>query len=131
MPPVVISTPLTSSSTTQFRTPPPQANPKPTIDEIMDKLDELGHSPEQTGILVGVLSNLATKANIKKAKRGKDAFINMDMAAHDLLDEVMPDRAAPAAGSLHQMLSEYFLPKGYTFIHDRRAFCTVEIVRRG
>ncbi|HSX41444.1 MAG TPA: hypothetical protein VLF21_02315 [Candidatus Saccharimonadales bacterium] len=129
MPPTaVISTPQTNSQT---HDPANTPAPKPTIDEIMDRLDELGYPAEQTGILIGVLANLATKANIKKAKRGKEAVINMEMAAHDLLDEVMPDRASPRPDSLHKMLNEHFLPTGYTFLHDRRAFCTVEIIRRG
>jgi hypothetical protein len=58
-----------------------------------------------------------------------EAVVEMDMTVHDLLEKIMRDGEVAQPGTVHDAINRHYLPEGYTFVHGRRDYCTIEVVR--
>lgn len=94
----------------------------PSFPEVLDALMDFGYDPQEVEILLTLLRESAEAIVLAT---GTSAPVIMNMRAHDLLEAIMPERAQPVAGSLHERLNRHFLPGGWTFVHDRTQYCVI------
>jgi hypothetical protein len=95
---------------------------KPNLVEITDALLDAGYSPGEIGTLQEILQEVAEAIIIST---GTSASVSMTMSAHSLMEKIMPHRVRPAPGTLHERLNNYYLPAGWTFVHDSAKMCMI------
>ncbi len=106
---------------------PPDMSEVPSLAEIFDALHDAGHTAQNIRVILDMMQSAAKQL---KAPEGEETWIDVDMSAHELLDDIMPDKATAAPGSIHERLDRRFLPEGYTFLHDVHGHCSLEAVRK-
>lgn len=99
---------------------------KPTFDELCDLLQSRGYTPGQVSAAMWTFRAAADAIDVES---GTSNYISVNMAGHDILDDVMPDMQRSTPGSLHHVVERHFLPEGWRFVHDRHGFCSLQAVK--